>query len=517
VVSVKVGFAKLRCNPTLAWVAVAVGSANFLSAAPKPELVSAAAEGNFVLLRSLVQRGANAREADVDGTTALHWVVRGGDLQSTAFLIEHGGNVNAADRYGETPIHLACLNGDAAIVRLLLDAGVEPNAANPYGETALMTASRTGALDTIKLLLDRGATVDATENVRKQTALMWAVAEHHPEAVKLLLEHKANINARSGVFTPPPVPPQRVGQAAGAGITRQKSPSVPQGRMSPLLYATRAGNLDLVKLLIASGADVNQPDANNTSPLLLALIDGHLDVAAFLLTKGADPNITDGFGRGGLFGAVDTRNAGYYANPLAGENKTDSLDLMEQLLKRGANPNAQTTAVVPEPGWQQTDGSWVNFTGQTPFLRAALSGDIKAMRLLLSHGADPNIATREGTTALMAAAGINYVVGRTYLHTGEESLEAVKLCLELGANVNAQNSLGFAAAHGAANRGANDILRLLADKGARLDVKDKEGRTPLTFAEGVFLAVTPPAAKPATIALINELLNDHKVALNKTN
>jgi uncharacterized protein len=517
----KIGFEKLRRGQTfawpVAWVAVALCSASFLQAAPKPELLTAAIEGNFARVRSLVQGGANPDQADVDGTTALHWVVRGDDLQTTGFLIQHGANVNAADRYGETAMHLATLNGDAGIVRLLLDAGVSPNAANPSGETALMTASRAGALETMKLLLDRGATVDASESVRKQTALMWAVAEDHPEGVKLLLQYKANINARSGIYTPPPIQPQRVGQAAGAGITRQKSPAVPQGLMSPLLYATRAGNLEMVKLLLSSGADVNQTDANNTSPLLLALVNGHLDVAAFLLEKGADPNITDGFGRAALFGAVDSRNAGYYANPLAGENKADSLELIEQLLKRGAKPNTQTTAVVPEPGWQQTDGSWVNFTGQTPFLRAALSGDVKVMRLLLSHGADPNIATREGTTPLMAAAGINYVFGRTYTNSSEESLQAVKLCLESGANVNAQNSLGLAAIHGAANRGSDDIVRLLAEKGAKLDLKDKEGRTPRTFAEGVFLAVTPPAAKPTTIALIDELLNDHKVALNKAN
>jgi ankyrin repeat protein len=161
--------------------------------------------------------------------------------------------------------------------------------------------------------------------------------------------------------------------------------------------------------------------------------------------------------------------------------------------------------VVPNRGWQQTDGSWVNFTGQTPFLRAALAGDITVMRLLLAHGANPNIATEGGTTPLMAAAGVNYVAGRTFTHSRSETLEAVRLCLDNGADVNAQNSLGFAAAHGAANRGLDDVLRLLAEHGANLAIKDKEGRTPVTFAEGVFLAVTPPAAKPETAKLIRDL------------
>jgi ankyrin repeat protein len=276
--------------------------------------------------------------------------------------------------------------------------------------------------------------------------------------------------------------------------------------MTPLLYAVREDNREIVKLLLASGAQINQPDANGTTALLLALIDGHIDLAQFLLERGADINSADGYGRTPLFSAIDARDAGFYANPYAGTNETNPLDVIKVLLDRGAHPDVRTRAVVPNRGWQQTDGSWVNFTGQTPFLRAAFAGDVTVMRLLIAHGANPNLATNDGTTPLMAAAGVNYVVGRTFTHPRVDTLEAVKLCLETGADVNAQNSLGFTAAHGAANRGLDDVLRLLAEHGANLAAKDKEGRTPLTFAEGVFLAVTPPAAKPETAKLIGELI-----------
>ena len=262
---------------------------------------------------------------------------------------------------------------------------------------------------------------------------------------------------------------------------------------------------EIVKFLLTSGAKINQPDANGTTPLLLALMDGHIDLARFLIEQRADINAADGYGRTPLFSAIDARNAGFYANPHAGPNETDALDVIKTLLDRGARPEVRTNAVVPNRGWQQTDGSWVNFTGQTPFLRAALAGDITVMRLLLAHGANPNVATEGGTTPLMAAAGVNYVAGRTFTHSPSETLEAVRLCLDNGADVNAQNSMGFAAAHGAANRGLDDILRLLADHGANLAIKDKEGRTPETFAEGVFLAVTPPASKPETAKLIRDL------------
>ena len=142
----------------------------------------------------------------------------------------------------------------------------------------------------------------------------------------------------------------------------------------------------------------------------------------------------------------------------------------------------------------------------TPFLRAALSGDTAAMRLLLKHGADPNLATPAGTTPLMAAAGVNWVVAQTYTESPRALIDAVMMCLELGADVNATNSMGLTALLGAANRGSNDIIELLAKRGARLDIKDKEGRTPHRWAEGVFLAAVGAEYKPATMALLDRLM-----------
>jgi ankyrin repeat protein len=181
------------------------------------------------------------------------------------------------------------------------------------------------------------------------------------------------------------------------------------------------------------------------------------------------------------------------------------MDLIKALLERGANPNARTNTTPPR-GFMQGTASWVSFDGQTPFLRAALAGDVTLMHLLLKYGADPNIATYESSTALMAAAGVNWVVAQTFSRSNDEYLEAARLCLELGADVNAVNSQGFSPMHGATNRGFDEMVQLLAAYGSKLDVKDKQGRTPMTFAEGVFLAVQPPVRKPKTIALLEELM-----------
>jgi ankyrin repeat protein len=363
-----------------------------------------------------------------------------------------------------------------------------------------------GAVEAARLLLDRGAKVNAREAVRGQDALMWAVAENHPAIVKLLVARGADVKAQTTVTTPKgQYVPARAGGASGNGIIRQRALPTKDGGMTPLLFAVRDGNVEMTRLLLELGADINQASGNHTSPLLIALLNGQVALATELLAQGGDPNVTDDYHRGPLFAAIELRNFNHEKYPFLYDDGRDGLDLIRTLLARGANPNQQTET-TPVHGLMQFDGSWVNFDGQTPFIRAALSGDIEVMRLLLQHGADPNIATAQGSTALMAAAGINWIPAQTFTRSEAEYVEAVKLCLERGAPVNATNSLQLAAIHGAANRGWTSIIQMLADHGARLDVKDVGGRTPMIFAEGTFLAIRPPVAKPEAIALLKRLM-----------
>jgi ankyrin repeat protein len=276
--------------------------------------------------------------------------------------------------------------------------------------------------------------------------------------------------------------------------------------MTPLLFAIRDGNASMMRLLLDHGADLSQSSGNHTTPLIIALLNGQVGMATELLNRGADPNAADDYHRAALFAAIDLRNFNHEKYGDLPTDGRDPLDLIKALLKKGANPNLRTDT-VPVHGLMQFDASWVNFDGQTPFVRAALSGDIEVLRLLLESGADPNIATTQGSTALMAAAGINWIPGQTFTHSEADYVEAVKLCLERGAPINASNSLGLTAMHGAANRGWESIIQILADHGAVLDAKDKEGRTPMTFAQGIFLAVRPPVAKPEAMALLKRLSN----------
>jgi ankyrin repeat protein len=431
-------------------------------------------------------------------------------------LIRAGADPKRANRYGVTPLALASANGSAAMIRLLIEVGADPNSADQAGETALMSSSAVGSLDAVKLLLDRGAAVDAKDPTFQQTALMVAVRENHADVVKLLIDRGAEVNAKTRVGpTPNWVLPNSVpGFGHGIGIVRGGLPPrgsrqpIP-GAMSPLQYAARDGRLETVKMLLAAGAAIEQTDANDITPLITAITNNHPDVASFLIDKGANINATDWYGRTPLWAAIETRNMDVdNATFENGVDRAPFLTLIQTLLERGANPNIRMKESPPiRRQFLRTTGTlaWVDFTGQTPFLTASLAADLDVMRLLLKHGADPKIATFEGTTPLMAAAGVNWVFDQTYDEGPKARLEAVKFCFDLGMDVTSVNSMGLTALHGAANRGSDDIIAFLVEKGAKLDVKDKEGRTPLAWAEGVFLATHPAKPKPSSIALIKSL------------
>jgi len=494
------------------------------AAEPVP-LVDAAERGDLAAVRALIAKKVDVSAARVDGMTALHAAVHGDRLDIAETLLRAGARADAADRYGVTPLYLAAVNGNADMIRRLLAAGVDVNATDPGGETALMTAARTGTPAALRVLLEAGAEVDAREPEFGQTALMIAVRENHEEAVQILLDAGASPNAQTRRGPVPPFVPPCKGTGCGSegvGINRGGVPdrgrrAEVKGGMTPLLYAARDGHLGVARRLIDAGADLELGDGNDIRPLLMSLLNNNLDVARLLLSRGANVNADDFWGRTPLWAAVEYRNLDMNNNDQDsptdnGVDRAPILEMIKELIAAGANVNARTRELFPVRRWLYSlnDVSWVDFTGQTPFLRAALSADTTVMRLLVEHGADPNLPTLAGTTPLMAAAGVNWVVAQTYTESVQARYDAVKLCLELGADVNATNSMGLTALLGAVNRGSNDIIELLVEHGARLDIADKEGRTPMRWAEGVFLAAVGAERKPATIALLERLMAEAK-------
>lgn len=505
---------KSLLSGTLSFLLI-VAAAAIARAAEDPAVVRAARAGDGKAVAALIQQKADVNAAAIDGTTALHWAVRADDLETVDALIRAGARVKTTSRHGVTPLYIAADQGNAAMIRRLVTAGADANGTDISGDTVLMAAVRAGNADAVRALLDAGAQVNTTEPQVGHTALMWAVREDRPELVALLIGREASLELKTRTGAKPAVrPPGAGGGSHGVGIVRGgvppqgEQPATPGG-MTALSFAAREGRLEAARLLLDAGADVNAADANSISPLVMAITNRHTAVASLLLARGANATAADWWGRTPLWAAVDMRNLDLDSRTLEnGVERGPVLELIEALIAKGADVNARVKEFPPQRRFMMPLGSlaWVDFTGQTPFVRAALSADVPLMKLLLSKGADPNIATFNGTTALMAAAGVNWVIGQTYSESPAMYLEAVKLCLELGGDVNAVNAMGLAAVHGAANRGSDDIIEVLARNGARLDIKDKEGRTPMIWAEGVFLATNSPVAKPSTMALLRKLL-----------
>jgi len=478
------------------------------------QLAEAARRQDVPAVRALVDHGADLNVPSSDGTPALHWAIHFNDIDTARVLISHGADVNQPNRYGLTPLHVAAAAGYGPLVGLLLEAKAATDARAKNGETALMMAARKGCRDCVRELIAHHADVNAREPKLGQTALMLATWTGDVEVVRALIGAGAQVNVATVVGPMPAFkPPNLGGGSHGDGIIRGGVPEhgfrdPRAGGMTPLHYAAREGHTDVAALLLASGARVNQPEANDVQPLLIAIMNDHPDTARYLIEHGAAVNADDWYGRTPLWAAVDARNVELDGE--INEQKADrpaDLELIKLLLARGADPNARVREYVPTRMWLMQGGSlsWVDFTGQTPFLRAALSGDVTTMRLLLQNKADPNIPTFGGTTPLMAAAGVNWVYFQTYDEGQDKLLEAVKLCVSLGQDVNAANSMGIRAIHGAANRGSDTIVRYLVQQGARLDAKDNQGRTARTWAEGVFLATHAAVPKPTTMRLIDEL------------
>lgn len=511
-----------RSTHFISRIAVLAATLLALPLSANPALQQAAEAGDVQALQQLLKQGAGADAPMQDGSTALHWAVLRDQTDAVTLLLQAGADTNVRNRNGVFPLYLAALNGNTEIVQQLLDAGAEANAHLPNGETALMTASGTGSASVVELLLARGALVDARDPEFRQTALMVASRSNHPSVVDLLLRHGAEVNLHTRPGPPlihlPPCKGTGCG-SEGVGINRSGVPDrgeryEQKGGMTALLYAAREGNTEVAALLLAAGANREASEANGITPLLMASLNNQVEIALLLLEQGASVNVEDFWGRTPLFAAVDYRNldmnSGNEDSPVTNHvDRAALLPLINALIEAGADLNARTREWHPEKKWLYAlnDVSWVDMTGQTPFLRAALAGDVTVMRLLLEHGADPHITTFGGTTPLMAAAGINWTVAQTYTESDASSLAAVELCLELGADINASNSMGLTALLGAANRGFDDMIRLLAANGAQLDVKDAVGRSALQWAEGVFLAAVGAQRKPDTIAVLKELLD----------
>jgi ankyrin repeat protein len=442
------------------------GASVDVEAASSP-IADAAEKQNREAIRSLLRQKADVNAPQVDGTTALHWAVRLDDLDTADLLIRAGAKVGVTNRDGATPLQLAAMNGSAAMIEKLVKAGADPNASlSSSGDTALMLAARTGTVEAIKVLLETGANVNAKESWGGTTPLMAAAAERHPAAVKLLIERGADVSARSN-FVAAANGRGFEGRTPSAAKAGQAVEEFASGWLTPLMFAAREGDLESATLLLGAGADVNAIAADGKDALGLAIFNGNYDLGSSLVDSRSNVNKADTQGFTPLFWAVDRRNMETAPN-FPWMVTADPLPLIRKLLDAGANPNA---LVNNTPRARMRAGS-PRIVFATPLMRAAFSGDLELVKLLLAKGADPNIRSKDYETMLEAAAGLGFIQGYSKGKPAAERLEVVKLFVGLGADVNAADDYGITALMVAANMGDVAIIQYLVDKGADLGAYD---------------------------------------------
>lgn len=450
-----------------------------LGAADSP-LADAVERQDKASFQTLLEKQTDVNESQVDGMTALHWAAYHDDLGAARQLLNAGAQANAKNQYGIVPLYSACLNGNGALVELLLQAGADGRATFNEGETALMIAARTGKEGAVQALLAKGAKVNA-EGPAKQTALMWAAAEGNLEVVKQLIDAGANLHAK-----------------LGSGF-------------NALLFAVRNGKHEVVHAILEAGVDVNEKAEprsgrlpKGSTPLTLAIENGHFALAASLLQSGADPNdMRSGFSPLHILSWVRKPNGGDGPNDLPppdGTGTMTSLQMAKTLVKHGADLNAQLK------------GGKTHWPGATPFFLASWTADVPLMRTLVELGADPLIASRDRSTALMAATGIGRKMSDLSAGTESEVIAATKYLLELGVDINAVNRTGETAMHGAAYKNLPKVIAYLDAQDADAKVwhqRNRSGYTPYLIAAGY----RPGNFKPSkeTMAAIRNALVRHGI------
>ena len=400
-------------------------------------LFDAIAKGDRRAVEQLLRNKVDVNAAQPDGSTALMLAVDRREVDIADLLIRAKANVNAANEYGATALFAACASGNMALIARLLDAKANPNAPLASGETPLMTAVDNGHVDAVRALLDHGADVNLKDVKGGQTALMWAVADNYPDIVTVLLERGADVRVRSN------------------------------GGFTALLFAAQQGHVPSGRALLQAGADVNDSrPTDRMTPLMVAAASGHTAFSVLLMDRGANPNLADQSGYTALhYAALDAKRAA----------------LVKALLDRGANPNARTTR---DTRANTTQG--VSLKGATPLFLAASRGNVDAVRALAAGGADPFIATDEGTAPLHVATWGGDPYFRDWTDEEKKNLfEITKLLVERGADVNSAGQHGWTALHGAAYKGVDAAIQFLIDHGARTEVFDEYGQTPLSIANAV--------------------------------
>jgi ankyrin repeat protein len=412
----------------VAWVllalspAVCVATGSLKGTALDAQLALAVRTGNQAAASKLLAAGADPDRPLPDGSTLLAWAVEKQDAQMVKLLLERRANANGGTDPATAPLIIACQYGDPTIVGLLLSARANVNVSRPDGIEPLALCSGSAPAQIVGRLIGAGAEVEKADG-QGQTPLMWAAAKGRVENIRLLVQNGAQVNRQT------------------------------QSGFTPLFFALKSGNHEAPVALVDAGADVSHVAFDGTSTVQLAMYQKEYGFAERMIRRGADVHAFDRNGHTLLHAAV----------------LADQPSLVSLLLARGANPNLLTGPPKVKRRFE------VNYrsdpyeeVSRPPLLLAAENGFARVMRVLAEGGADVKYRSADGTNMVLAAA----LSGK---------LSALELALQWLPDPNTTDARGQTALHlllqGDGGLETQAMMRLIADKGGRIDIRDKGGHT----------------------------------------
>lgn len=410
--------------------------------------------GNEESVRFLLEKGAWVNKKDIFGDwSSLHWAINTDNATFVQLLLAHGADAKKRSSRGLTPLHLACLNNNKEIIQMVLEQGADVHARDDKGDTPLHLCFD---LEIIRLLLSHGANPNAVNADKRTPFICFMVAYPQTELFNMFMEYGADI----------------------FHVSDEKS-SLIHNLLSNKDEEQQDNIIQMIKILLEKGLDINAQNNCGSSPLIMACAYGMNKITLFLLQQGANLSLTNEKGNTALHETIYCQtddlkerieiliSHGANINAINNEGETPLHLILDQYLDH--EMTIETLFFMRDQG---ADFTIKNNNGETPFRKALSTGNLRMVRLLLDKfAANINDVDSDGNTALHIAIQRN-------------NIDMLNFLLNKGINAQAVNKKRETSIHLAVLEGrtTQTVITLLLNRGVDINAVNQEGESALDYA-----------------------------------